>query len=260
MDTMIRISFAGAVVTTFFAASALYASWKNEATPLELSGTEGFALVELFTSEGCSSCPSADRLLADLDAKARDERRPVYVLSFHVDYWNRLGWRDPYSQADYSARQSAYASKFGSFGVYTPQMIVNGRTEFVGSDRARAVREIDAALKKRVPVSLRITAKESAASGIEIHYTVTGLELTALLHVALVDDERVVPVSSGENGGRTLRHVNVVRAFKTVTVDRNATGTVTIERPATGRVPGRIIAYLQDPAGYEIEAAAAAEI
>ena len=98
-----------------------------------------FAVVELFTSEGCSSCPPADNLLGEIVKDAQKGQQRVYCLSFHVDYWNSLGWRDPYSDPAFSRRQREYARAFESVQVYTPQMVVNGSTGFVGSDRtARA--------------------------------------------------------------------------------------------------------------------------
>src|SRR5262245_45734348 len=100
-----------------------------------------FALVELFTSEGCSSCPRADVVLAELHAER------VFPLTFHVAYWNSLGWRDRFSSGEMTARQNEYAATFGRTGVYTPQMIVNGVEEFTGSDRARATRAIARALE-----------------------------------------------------------------------------------------------------------------
>src|SRR5882757_10188754 len=94
----------------------------------------GFAVVELFTSEGCSSCPSADALVAAVQKENKDQ--PVYILAFHVDYWDRLGWKDAFSDAAYSDRQRAYASWLRLSSIYTPQVVVNGRKEFVGSDAA----------------------------------------------------------------------------------------------------------------------------
>src|SRR5476649_2001101 len=93
---------------------------------------KGFAVIELFTSEGCSSCPPADALVAKVQKESAD--KPVYILAFHVDYWNRLGWKDAFSSAEYSYRQSQYARWLKLSSVYTPQIVVNGHTEFVGSE------------------------------------------------------------------------------------------------------------------------------
>src|ERR1700756_2986249 len=112
-------------------------------------------LVELFTSEGCSSCPPADALLERLDRSQPVSGTDVIVLSEHVDYWNGIGWKDPYSSHEYSERQSAYAARFGLRSIYTPQMVVDGHFEFVGSDERRAREAIQNAMKvMKTPVSI----------------------------------------------------------------------------------------------------------
>lgn len=103
-------------------------------------------LLELFSSQGCSSCPPADRLLHEL-ADAPEMHGKIVPLAFHVDYWNYIGWRDPFSDTKWSERQRRYSEAFNSSRIYTPQMVVNGSVEFVGSDRNRARREIAAAMK-----------------------------------------------------------------------------------------------------------------
>src|SRR5213594_3831029 len=98
----------------------------------------GPVLVELFTSEGCSSCPPADALLARLEKSQPVAEAEIIVLSEHVDYWNRLGWRDPFSSVEFTLRQQRYTEGFRRDGAYTPQMVVDGRVEFVGSDERQA--------------------------------------------------------------------------------------------------------------------------
>lgn len=103
-------------------------------------------LVELFTSEGCSSCPPADALLEKLDRTQPVAGTEIIVLSEHVDYWNQIGWRDPFSSPQFSQRQQGYAKRFQKDGPYTPQMVVDGVSEFVGSDGHRAVEDIGKAV------------------------------------------------------------------------------------------------------------------
>ena len=105
-------------------------------------------LLELFTSEGCSSCPSADRLLATLGQKQPVAGAYLIVLSEHVDYWDRLGWKDPFSSAQYTARQQEYANRFKMDGVYTPQLVVDGRYGFVGSDAREATSAIQKSIRE----------------------------------------------------------------------------------------------------------------
>jgi len=184
---------------------------------------KGVAVVELFTSEGCSSCPPADKLLRKMDA----ENKNVYVLSYHVDYWNRLGWKDPYSQAAFTARQQHYANRFALKSIYTPQVVVNGAEEFVGSDEPR----LRSSITERSTVDhLDLQVKRTGAATLSISYTLSHPE-PVFLHLALVQPQATTVVKRGENGGRTLHHVNVVRDFKT-TEPQGATGSAEITIPA----------------------------
>jgi len=132
------------------------------------SEDKGFAVVELFTSEGCSSCPPADQLVAKIEKEVKD--RPVYILAYHVDYWNRAGWKDGFSSADYSKRQQDYAAYLHIQQVYTPQIVVNGRMEFVGSEEAVLRGAITGNLKKAqgTPLTLTVAADKKQA---DIKYT-----------------------------------------------------------------------------------------
>jgi hypothetical protein len=170
---------------------------------------KGTAVLELFTSEGCSSCPPADDVLRDL---AKDSN--VIALSFHVTYWNRLGWTDSFSQKTFDERQYAYGSKFHADGVYTPQAVINGNVEMVGSKRTQVAEAVKNALE--TPSKVRISLKKSVKSDeIEVKYTLSGeVPKDAVLQFALVESAFATKVKRGENGGRTLKHDNVVRDFE----------------------------------------------
>src|SRR5271165_5951072 len=126
-------------------------------------------LLELFTSEGCSSCPPADRLLETLDRTQPIAGADIIVLSEHVDYWNSLGWRDPFSSATFTDRQNTYASKLHHESVYTPQLIVDGRSELVGSNAAKAKQVIEmAAREEKAPLQLEASEPQSRKSRVRI--------------------------------------------------------------------------------------------
>lgn len=166
---------------------------------------EAPVVVELFTSQGCSSCPPADAFLTDL---AR-QRRDVLPLAFHVTYWDYLGWKDPYSLDAATARQRAYARYLGDDGVYTPQMVVDGATGFVGSSRSRGLEAIAGAVRKPVAVSL---ARDGA------NFLITVGDGTGHGQVLLVgfDPAHETRIGRGENGGRTLTESNIVRSLTPV--------------------------------------------
>lgn len=172
-------------------------------------------LIELFTSEGCSSCPPADELLARLEQTQPIDGAQVIALSEHVDYWNRLGWTDPYSSAEFSARQNDYARAFGADDVYTPQMIVDGRAQFVGSNSARAREAIaNAARESKANVTVSLTSQDTSSVTLAVRIESlpevwAGDEAEAL--VAITERNPRSNVSRGENAGRHLSHTAVVR-------------------------------------------------
>ncbi len=170
-------------------------------------------LVELFTSEGCSSCPPADKLLAEFYAKQPVGEVTIVPMAFHVDYWDRLGWKDPFGDAAYSRRQRAYAGLLKSDSVYTPQMIVNGRIGFVGSDRGAARNAIEGA-RKDAPVRIEV-APVLKEDEVVLTLTMQGeLASDALLWAAVVEDALESEVTRGENRGKRLTHQAVVRSFQ----------------------------------------------
>lgn len=174
-------------------------------------------LVELFTAEGCSSCPPADELLAVLEAEQPVPRAEIIPLGLHVDYWDRLGWKDPFASASYSARQRDYAGSLDDDRIYTPQVVVDGRVGLVGSEAAE-VRAAIAEAAARPHLPLRVTA---LADGDGVRLTV---DLPAApdeseplaVYAALTEATATSQVARGENRGRTLRHVAVVRSLSSL--------------------------------------------
>lgn len=192
--------------------------------------TRAPVLVELFTSEGCSSCPPADRLLAQLDASA-------IVLSEHVDYWDHQGWKDRFSSHAFTERQESYGRRFHLDGVYTPEMVVDGAAEFNGSDARRAAEEIAAAGRKpKAEIRLARTA-----AGIDVN--LSGAPRSASVFLALATGSETSQVSAGENKGRTMQHVAVMRSLRKIgSVKRGAPFHEVIAAPAGQRV----IVFLQE--------------
>ncbi len=160
-------------------------------------------VVELFTSQGCSSCPAADAFLAEL-AKRPD----VVALAFHVDYWDHLGWKDPYAQAAYSKRQRRYVAALGARYVYTPQMVVDGRFQDVGSDRRR----IDLLLYQAAAARRDVPAIDLRGAELKIGASAAPIA-DASIWVAYFTSSRANDVASGENHGRHMATTNVVRAL-----------------------------------------------
>ncbi|HBN79129.1 MAG TPA: DUF1223 domain-containing protein [Planctomycetaceae bacterium] len=216
----------------------------------------GFVIVELFTSQGCSSCPAADENLVRIQELAAEKNLPVYVLSMHVDYWNRLGWKDPFSQSVFSQRQRGYAQAFGSTRIYTPQMVINGQTEFVGSDVAKSNEAIKNSLNSTQKEPLEISAKwNKSRDAITFRYNATANSKGKTLVLAIVQKRAENPVDSGENRGRTLAHVNVVLKLETIK-NIQITGQETIRVSYnTNNEPLGLIAFVQDPFSQQIMAA-----
>jgi hypothetical protein len=183
------------------------------------------AVVELFTSQGCSSCPPADALLADL------AKRPgVLALSEHVDYWDYLGWKDPFASRVTTDRQRAYAREFALKYVYTPQLVINGKAEMPGADRDAILADV-ARLDRPLPVSVAIG---SAADGSLIAIIGAGVAppqgATAVIWLFVIEPRARTAVTRGENRGRTLDNVNVVREIRQLGVWRGAAENVALPR------------------------------
>src|SRR5579863_2677694 len=175
-------------------------------------------VVELFTSEGCSSCPAADRMLSRLEQTQPIPGAQVVAVEEHIDYWNQLGWTDPFSSPQYRARQNDYAVAFKASNIYTPQMVVSGQTAFVGSDLNRAYHEIAAAAQATSTlVDLGTNANSRDPELLDLSVQVTNAKSTkwrdSNVYLAVTEGGLTTFVQRGENSGRTLRHSSVVRNF-----------------------------------------------
>lgn len=235
--------------------AVVLSSFKNRKTVTNTN--KGFAVVELFTSEGCSSCPPADAVIAKIEKESTD--KPIYILAFHVDYWNRLGWKDVFSSADYSHRQNQYASWLHLQSVYTPQVVVNGRTEFVGSEEGTLRNTIKTNLEKTPVASLALSNIKTDGGKISVQYHTQGNAGNDNLLLAVIEKHAQSNVERGENSGRTLSHVQIVRALESVPV-KAGEGNASIALPKGFDAKGyELIAFLQNPANGEISGAAKAE-
>jgi len=219
-------------------------------------------LVELFTSEGCSSCPPADRLLQDLDHSQPVPGAQLIVLSEHVDYWNHLGWNDPYSSRFFSDRQSAYSSHFGLKSVYTPQMVVDGNAEFVGNDSRQAKQACEkAGGTPKIDVRISgVTVDGSNAVHARIETGRLAASGKADVFVVLALNRAESQVDSGENSGRRLSHVGVVRSLTRIgsLEEGKSFGQDVSVRipPGTDRGNLRLIAFVQEPGPGKVVGAA----
>jgi len=210
------------------------------------------AVVELFTSEGCSSCPPADSLLQQVNLKQTIAGQLIVGISEHVTYWNNLGWKDPYSSPVFTDRQSVYASRLSPEGSYTPQMVLNGRDQFVGSDGPALERSLrdDA---RREHFVLRIVSSAPASEGIDVKFAFAGNPSKLLDIIAvLADDTDRSNVLRGENSGRQLQHVSVARSMTRVaTVRDGGEQSVHVSFPeglSTGSGSGHhLILFAQEP-------------
>jgi hypothetical protein len=202
---------------------------ESAAKPPQVGGAPRVVVVELFTSEGCSSCPPAEALLKELSEQQPLVGVQVVALEEHVDYWNHLGWTDPYSSNEFSQRQNDYAQSLRSGNVYTPQMIVDGQAEIVGGrsqDAREAIQKAASLPKTEIALTAKVDSSPAKSSfeiqindpnGVSAHNSFE-------LWVALTEKGLQTDVRAGENSGETLRHAAVVRSLRRVDTLQNAGG------------------------------------
>lgn len=233
---------------------AMHSRNRSAAGPGSVTLGKKSVIVELFTSEGCSSCPPADALLGQLRQSANANGAEVIPLGFHVDYWDSLGWHDRFDSAAYSRRQDDYARKFHIDGPYTPQMVVNGQFEFVGSLAGKAREAIAEAAAQSPAAQVQI----SPAGSNKLQLKVTGSRPADVM-LAITEDNLATNVGGGENGGRVLHHSAVVRELRRIGEVSNgnfsATVPLTTEK-AWKREDLRAVVFVQDETSGQIFGAA----
>jgi hypothetical protein len=252
MNMSARLKWSGGVASLVLMAAM---------TAFGQAGARRPVLVELFTSEGCSDCPPADRLLQRLDTEQFVPGADAIVLSEHVTYWNYLGWNDPFSLALADERQNNYGRQFGLSSVYTPQAVVNGVAEMVGSDE-RGLRQAVAEAAARPMEELHI--ENARWENGKAKFSLRGrTDASARVYVALAADETHSDVARGENAGRTLHHVAVVQVMKQLgpaildghPLELAALGSG-LDKGAEATVPVRLVVFVTGPNGGPVLAAA----
>lgn len=226
-------------------------------------------IVELFTSEGCSSCPPADALLARLDKEGRIGNAEIIALEEHVDYWDQLGWRDPFSGRQWTERQEDYANVFGNAGVYTPQMVVDGRVEFVGSAQNKARNAIAEAAKEpkaEVAISEAKFADGKLQAGVQVKMFPAPLNHAATVWIAVTESGLHSNVKAGENAGEDLHHASVVRSLRKAG-EADSRGEIAYSSkqelqldPTWKRENLRLVVFVQDSKSRHILGAASARL
>jgi hypothetical protein len=218
----------------------------------------GFAVLELFTSEGCSSCPPADELLAKIHRETEGE--PVYILVYHVDYWNRLGWKDIFSSAEFSERQVQYGHWLNVSPIYTPQVIVNGKTQFVGSEESAIRHAISEQLIAKPVSKLTIQAVPEGGQ-LNVKYQSVHAVNGCIVLIAIIQKAAQTNVERGENAGRLLSHVQIVRKLESRQLSVTGEGNTAIALPkGFDAKKWEVLALIQNQNNGEILAVAKADL
>jgi hypothetical protein len=269
----LRLSLA---VTSLAVATLASLHFFAPASPEPEAGTNTQAsrtpvVLELFTSEGCSSCPPADALLASLEDQQPVPGAEIIALEEHVDYWNHLGWTDPFSSEQWTERQQAYAASHNSQSVYTPQIVVNGRTEFVGS-RAQEARQTIAASMSQLQTEISLTPRSVDKRDREQFDVSVGKLVGAApsdtpeVWIAITEKGLHSSVSGGENAGHDVHHASIVRLLhKLGTADKGNTPSFTaqpeLKLDSSWKRPNlRVIVFVQERHSRHVVGAASATL
>ncbi len=204
----------------------------------------GFVVLELFTSQGCSSCPSADAVLAKY---ALQNNPKIISLSFHVDYWNYIGWKDPFSKAQFTERQRNYANQLNAQGNYTPQIIINGKHELVGSNENQIKKLVDKELILETKNSISIKKQNIAKEQLNVEYELNSYVPNTVVNVALVKKKELTNIKRGENSGLKQTNYNIVFNFMTIPTSQKLNNKTSFEFKSNWLSSDfEIVAYLQN--------------
>jgi hypothetical protein len=253
-------------VAAFLVAALALTSWTfgqankpNSDLKTEKDQKQRLVLVELFTSEGCSSCPPADDILRKIVETQPIIGVKVLALGLHVDYWNRLGWKDPFSQKAFTQRQHLYASRFNNETVYTPQAIVQGSAELVGSQEGNLLRAIKEAPKERASITLTPT---DGTVQVNVSITESSKQTNNDVWIAEVETNLSTDVKRGENAGELLRHAPTARILQKLgnlpVGEGNKTFSYRPSMPLTAKY--HLVAFVQEEHLGSILAAAEVEL
>ena len=252
----VRILF----VLVFLGLLLFFVSTKDETASASASPRTP-VIVELFTSEGCSSCPPADALLRKLEETQPVPNAEIIVLGDHVDYWNYIGWTDRFSSKQFTDRQNQYGDNFRLDSVYTPQMVVDGNAELNGADEARAKRVIsEAAEQPKLVIALSLEPSDMLKAQI---VSIPAMAQNDDVLLAITESGLQSQVDAGENGGRTLRHTGVVRELKKIGTTTGASFSAQTQISVHSdwkRKNLRAVVFVQDPKTRHILGASSIKI
>ncbi|WP_420551521.1 DUF1223 domain-containing protein [Tenacibaculum aiptasiae] len=235
-------------VFIFFLATLFYTNSENtkeETYP-------PFVVFQLFTSQGCSSCPPADYLLEQV--KKNTTNSNVIVMSYHVGYWDRLGWKDPFSKKVFTELQYDYARKFNSSSVYTPQLVVNGNEHFTGSNRSKLKRSLRKYTSKNASNAIILSNIHKKDRLINIDYKIKGDLNDKIVSLALVLEEKTTFVKRGENSNRKIKNSNIVINQVSLPIQDKVNGNISLNIPENFDINDnyRIIAFVQNSTNLQI--------
>ena len=220
-----------------------------------------FAVVELFTSEGCSSCPPAEKVFKEIKEDAEKNQKNIFFLEYHVDYWNGLGWKDPFSKFQFTKRQQNYTSALSEKNIYTPMLLVNGHHPITGSDEEAVNSNIRAALEEKTFIRLSATIDSIANDTAFVSYNSSKTDKNYFLRFAITEDNLASNITKGENSGKKLNHKAVVRIFTTIDLKANM-GTIAIPLKKINLINGHcsLIVFIQHKQTMRILAATSTSI